>query len=271
MIALVAFAANSVLCRLALDIYQMDPASFTVVRLLSGALVLFAIIHIRNPHKTIKSTPSSDWISALMLFIYAATFSFAYVTLDTATGALILFASVQISIVGYSIFSHGNLNKVEWLGLTLAFSGFLYLIYPDISSPSSTGFLLMSIAGMAWAVYTVRGKGSKKPLFDTAQNFIHTLPFILLLGLIMLPQAQLNTQNILLAILSGGIASGLGYAIWYQALAGLTHTQASVIQLSVPVIAALGGIVFVFEGITGHFMVSSTLILAGILIVIRGR
>jgi len=271
-VTLIAFAANSVLCRLALDIYQMDAGSFTTLRLLSGAIVLWILVrtqHQQNSHPRFNF--STSWFSASMLFIYAAAFSFAYITLDTATGALILFGSVQITMIAYSIYAGNRPSMAEWAGLSMAFIGFIYLIYPDLSSPSAMGFLLMSIAGIAWGFYSIQGKHSKKALFDTAQNFIKTMPFIAILALITLPQSHLNLQGILLALLSGGIASGMGYAIWYKALTGLSNHQAAVVQLAVPVIAAIGGVIFVSEEMTLRLVISTIMVLGGILIVISTR
>lgn len=272
-VALIAFAANSVLCRLALDIYQMDVGSFTTIRLLSGAIVLFMMVHMQ--HKQQNNQPhfnlTKNWFAASMLFIYATAFSFAYLTLDTATGALILFGSVQITMVAYAIYTGNRPNIAEWIGLAIAFLGFIYLIYPDLNSPSAMGFLLMSIAGIAWGFYSIQGKYSKKPLFDTAHNFIKTLPFIAVLALMTLPQSHLNLQGILLALLSGGIASGMGYAVWYIALTGLSNNQAAVVQLAVPVIAAIGGVLFVSEEMTLRLVISTVMVLGGILIVISTR
>ncbi|MDQ6957195.1 MAG: DMT family transporter [Mariprofundaceae bacterium] len=271
-VALIAFAANSVLCRLALDVYQMDAGGFTTLRLLSGAIILWALVrtqHQQNSQPRFNFT--TNWFSAFMLFIYAAAFSFAYITLDTATGALILFGSVQITMITYTVYKGSRPNMAEWTGLAMAFVGFIYLIYPDLSSPSAMGFLLMSISGIAWGFYSIQGMHSKKPLFDTAQNFIKTLPFIIILALITLPQSHLNLQGILLALLSGGIASGMGYAIWYKALTGLSNNQAAVVQLAVPVIAAIGGVLFVLEEMTLRLIISTVMVLGGILIVISTR
>ncbi len=268
-LALFAFAANSVLCRLALGENTIDASSFTVVRLLSGALVLFAILRMSNKKKSLSSKGS--WISSIMLFLYAVTFSFAYVTLDTGTGALILFGSVQITIIILSLFSGNRLHLSEWLGVSIAFAGFVYLVLPDVSTPSVKGFLFMAIAGISWGVYTLRGRGSDNPLADTAQNFLRTVPLVLVLAIVTLHNAHYSTAGIVLAILSGAIASGIGYTIWYVALGGLSPTQAAVVQLSVPVIAALGGIVFVSEAITLRLAVSATMILGGILTVVLGK
>ncbi len=268
--ALIAFAANSVLCRLALGMKLIDASSFTIVRLLSGAVVLFLIILSSNRNKT--SVPATgSWSASLMLFIYASTFSFAYTLLNTGTGALILFAVVQITMILWSVVSGNRLHSIEWLGLFVAFSGFIYLILPDVITPSSGGFLLMTVAGIAWGIYTLNGRNSKNPVLDTAYNFFRTIPLVLILLFFTLSNASYTLMGILLAVISGGIASGIGYAAWYIALTGLSVTQAAVFQLSVPIFAALGGIVFVSESITLRLMVSTTLILGGILMVVLAQ
>jgi len=206
-----------------------------------------------------------------MLFLYAITFSFAYITLDTGTGALILFGSVQITMIALSLLSGNRLHFTEWLGVIIAFAGFLYLIMPGVTAPSTTGFLLMTIAGVAWGIYTINGKGSKNPLSDTTFNFLRTVPFIIIMLLVVLKDVNFTSKGILLAIISGGVTSGIGYTIWYMALKGLTSTQAAVVQLLVPVIAAFGGVIFVFEKITLRLTISSTMILGGILFVVMGK
>ena len=267
--ALIAFAANSVLGRLALGDNTIDASSFTAVRLLSGAIVLFAITRFRR-NATVSDTRGS-WPAGLMLFLYAVTFSFAYITLDTATGALILFGSVQITIILLSLISGNRLHLSEWLGVGIAFGGFVYLFLPDISTPSITGFVLMAMAGVAWGFYTIRGRGSQKPLLDTAYNFIRTAPLAILLLIGTMRNMHYSTEGILLAVLSGAVASGIGYSIWYAALGGLSATQSAVVQLSVPVIAALGGVIFVSEPITLRLTLAGSMILGGILLVILGR
>lgn len=267
--ALVAFAANSVLGRLALGDNAIDASSFTAVRLLSGAIVLSAITRFRR-NTTVSGTRGS-WPGGVMLFLYAVTFSLAYVTLDTATGALILFGSVQITIILLSLISGNRLHLSEWLGVGIAFGGFVYLFLPDISTPSITGFVLMTVAGIAWGIYTIQGRGSQKPLLDTAYNFVRTVPLVILLIIATLQNTHYSTEGILLAMLSGAIASGIGYSIWYAALGGLSATQSAVVQLSVPVIAALGGVIFVSEPITLRLMLAGSMILGGILLVILGR
>jgi len=267
--ALVAFAANSVFCRLALGEQTIDAASFTVIRLLSGTVVLLVILKLFSNK---DSSPSKgSWTASLMLFFYAITFSFAYNTLDTGTGALILFGSVQITMILLSLISGNRLHITEWIGVSLAFMGLFYLVLPGITTPSFTGFSLMSIAGIAWGIYSLKGRASANPLKDTAYNFSRTIPLVIVLAIVAIQNAHFSTMGILLAALSGGIASGIGYIIWYIALGGLSATQAAVVQLLVPVIAASGGVIFVSEVITLRLIFSAIMILSGILMVVLGR
>ncbi|MBD1577648.1 DMT family transporter [Vibrio sp. S11_S32] len=274
--ALIAFAANSVLGRLALTVAHLDPYSFTIIRLTSGAMMLWLVLQGRNVFSAATSSDKNNhskaqgsWLSALMLFLYAVTFSIAYLSLDTGVGALILFGAVQVTMILYSSLTGAKLKTAELLGIALAFCGFLYLVLPNLSSPSLSGFVLMSIAGIAWAGYTIRGKQCDDPLCDTSGNFIRSLPFslLLLLVFIFIPP-QLSFDGTLLAITSGAVTSGIGYALWYVALRGLSATQAGVVQLLVPVIAALGGMILIAEPITLSFVVASLMILGGILLVI---
>jgi drug/metabolite transporter (DMT)-like permease len=268
-LALIAFAANSVLCRLALGNTAIDAASFTILRLLSGTTVLLILVFASG--KVAPPSSTGSWSASFMLFLYAVTFSFAYNSLDTATGALILFASVQITMILLSLVAGNRLHFSEWIGVVLAFSGFVYLILPDVTTPSGIGFLLMSVAGIAWGIYTLKGHGSKYPLVDTAYNFLRTTPLVVVLAIITVGTSKYSAEGILLAAVSGGITSGIGYTMWYIALADLSSTQAAVLQLSVPVIAALDGIVFVSEAITSRLILSSAVILGGILIVVTSR
>ena len=268
-LALVAFAGNSVLCRLALGENSIDAASFTTIRLLAGIITLMAIVMLRRGNREPGSKGS--WSAAAMLFLYAITFSYAYISLDTATGALILFGSVQVTMILASLFTGTRLHLAEWAGVLMAFSGFVYLVKPGLSTPSAMGFLLMAIAGIAWGFYTLRGRGSGYPLIDTAYNFLRTAPLVLILLVFTFSGSELSMRGIVLAIVSGALASGLGYAAWYAALAGLSSTQAAVLQLLVPVIAAAGGVVFAGESITLHLLLSSLLVLGGILTVILGK
>lgn len=264
--ALLAFAANSVLCRLALADGLIDAASFTIIRLFSGAMALLIFILYR--HRSQQRHSKGSWLGAMFLFIYAIAFSFAYISLDTGTGALILFTVVQLSMIAYGLYTGNKLQPIEWLGVLTAFIGFVIFVLPNLSTPSAFGLLLMSIAGIAWAAYTLNGRGSSDPISDTAYNFLKTLPLLAIALLLSLPTTQISSSGVSLAVLSGVVASGLGYAIWYQALKGLSISQAAVMQLLVPVIAALGGIVFASETISLNFIVSSVLILGGILMVV---
>jgi drug/metabolite transporter (DMT)-like permease len=268
-LALSAFAANSVLCRLALGEGAIDAMGFTTIRLFAGVLTLLIILKLNS--EPVYPPTKGSWTASLMLFLYAITFSFAYVTLDTGTGALILFGSVQTTMILLSVIRGTRLHLSEWLGLLTAFGGFIYLILPGLSTPSIMGFALMSISGAAWGVYTLKGRGSKNPLLDTAHNFLRTVPLILILFLVGIKTAHYSLEGILFAVLSGSLASGIGYTIWYMALRGLSATQAAVIQLSVPVIAAFGGVLFVSEVITFRLGVSTMIILGGILMVILGK
>jgi drug/metabolite transporter (DMT)-like permease len=268
-LALIAFAANSVLCRLALDGNTIDAATFTIIRLLSGVLVLFVTLQLHIDKKSLPSKGS--WFAGSMLFLYAVTFSFAYITLDTGTGALILFGSVQITMIFLAYISGTRLHLSEWAGVAIAFTGFVYLVLPGVNAPSVAGFLLMTIAGIAWGIYTLKGRGSANPLMDTTYNFLRTIPLVLILMIIALQNAHYSSEGILLAVLSGGITSGVGYTIWYSALGGLSATQAAVVQLLVPVIAGFGGVIFVSEAITVRLTLSALLILGGILLVVLGR
>ncbi|MDQ6997667.1 MAG: DMT family transporter [Mariprofundus sp.] len=268
-IALIAFAANSVLCRLALGDGLIDASGFTIIRLLSGAIVLLIILQFNSAKNSVSSKGS--WSASALLFIYAAAFSFAYVSLDTATGALVLFGAVQLTMILLSIMAGNRLHLSEWIGASIAFIGFVFLILPDITTPSLTGFILMLIAGIAWGIYSLKGRASLNPLMDTAYNFFRSMPLIIILAVVTLQEIQLSKEGILLAVLSGGIASGIGYTIWYLALAGLSATQAAVVQLLVPIIAAIGGVIFVLEPITSRLLISGIMILGGIFIVVIGN
>lgn len=244
----------------------IDWSSFTIVRLLSGVIVLMLILQIRTRNK--KSTSSGSWPAAFMLFIYAGAFSFAYITLDTGTGALILFGAVQLTMIIAALVKGDRLGIIAWTGVLVAFSGFIYLVLPEVTTPSIMGFLFMTIAGIAWGFYTLMGKGSANPLADTAYNFTRTIPFIIILTIFTFTILELSVRGVMLAVFSGAVASGLGYTIWYTALRGLSSTQAAVIQLLVPVIAAIGGVVFISEIVTFHLIVSSLLILGGVTLVL---
>ncbi|MEJ2136106.1 MAG: DMT family transporter [Desulfofustis sp.] len=267
--ALAAFAANSVLCRFALGTGAIDAAGFTFIRLLSGVVALFLVLLIRTSSSPMNGKGS--WPAGLMLFLYAVTFSYAYLELETGSGALILFGSVQITIIGVSIVRGNNLLPVEWVGLALAFAGLVYLFLPGVSAPSIQGLLLMSTAGAAWGMYTLLGRGSDNPLADTAYNFLRSMPLILVIVIFAFGNFQFTANGTILAIVSGALTSGLGYTIWYIALKDITATQAAVSQLAVPVIAALGGVIFMSEVISLRLTVAAFMILGGIFMVVIGR
>ncbi len=270
-IALLAFAGNSVLCRYALKGDVIDASSFTAIRLISGAVFLIGLVACKNSFNV--NWKGGSWLSAFWLFLYAAAFSFAYITLKTGIGALILFGAVQVTMILVGLFGGKQLQLMEWFGLILAFSGLAYLLIPSSTSPSLIGCLLMAISGVAWGFYTLAGKGSVNPLVDTANNFLKTMPFVLLLVAIFINfyDIKMTSDGVMLAIVSGAITSGLGYAIWYSVLDTISITQAAVIQLTVPIIAAFGGVTFSSEAITMQLVVSSLLVLGGVFIVVAAK
>lgn len=268
-LALLAFAGNSVLCRLALGENTIDAGSFTAIRLLSGIVVLAIILKLSNTEGVVSSKGS--WKASLMLYIYAVAFSFAYISLETGMGALILFGSVQITMILTGLLQGNKLHHLECLGVMVAFTGLVYLLMPGLGAPSLQGFILMMSAGVAWGLYTLAGKGSENPLSDTAFNFFRSIPLVVILIAITFQHAALSQKGVVLAVLSGGVASGIGYTIWYMALKGLTATQAAVMQLLVPVIAAIGGVIFANEVLSLRLALSSLMILGGILAVVFGK
>lgn len=214
---------------------------------------------------------SGHWPSAFFLFAYAVCFSFAYLGLTTGTGALILFGSVQMTMIAVSLVKGERPRLLEWFGLLIAVGGLVYLVFPGLTSPPLVSSALMAVAGISWGAYTLRGKTSKDPLADTMGNFVRSLPMIAVVAIIDFPQIQLSNRGIVLAILSGAIASGVGYTIWYTALKFHTATRAAVLQLSVPVIAAVGGIVFLAETFSTRLLIAGALIICGIGMTIFGK
>lgn len=263
-LAMFAFACNSLLCRLALKHTTIDAASFTSIRLVSGALVLWLIV--KWHHHAV--TTAGGWLSAFALFIYAAGFSYAYVSLPASTGALLLFGTVQATMIGHGISKGERFHKLQIIGLLFALGGLIGLLSPGFSAPPLLGSLLMICGGLAWGVYSLRGKTAGDPTTVTAGNFLRTVPMTLLLSILMFNRHTLDTAGIGYAILSGAFASGIGYAIWYTALPALKATTAATVQLSVPVIAAVGGIVFLGESLTLRLVLASIAILGGIALVI---
>jgi len=262
--ALVAFAGNSLLCRAALTGTAIDAASFTGLRLLSGAVVLWLLVQLRGGARV----GHGNWPSAIALFIYAAGFSFAYTQLTAGTGALILFAAVQTTMIGFGWHQGERLQALQAAGLLLACGGLAGLLLPGASAPPLAGGLLMLAAGMAWGIYSLRGRHSTDALKVTAGNFIRATPMAVALGVLLLSKASWDALGVLYAILSGALASGLGYAIWYTALPYLKSTTAASVQLSVPLIAALGGALLLGEPLTLRLFLASVAILGGIALVL---
>ncbi len=286
--ALIAFALNSILCRLALRGEEVDAAGFTFVRLVSGALMLIAINYVVNRRRRaltdvratdtgngattdVRDTDTGSWPSAFFLFAYAICFSFAYLGLTAGTGALILFGSVQLTMIAVAIFRGERPSVLEWLGLAVAVGGLVYLVLPGLQSPPLTSSLLMAAAGAAWGIYTLRGRKSSNAIADTTGNFIRSVPMILGVALIFLPNLHLSNYGILLAVISGAVTSGIGYTFWYAALPHHTSIRAAVLQLPVPLLTALGGVVLLGEVASLRLAIASLLILGGIALTIFGR
>ncbi len=266
-LTMLAFAGNSVLCRIALRETGIDAASFTTIRLASGAVVLWLIVRFFRR----AQAGGGSWLSALMLFAYAAVFSFAYLSLTTATGALLLFGAVQATMILWGLWRGERFGAWQLAGLALAVGGLVGLLLPGLSAPPLAGAALMLMAGAAWGVYSIRGKGAGDATRVTAGNFLRAVPFAVVLSalsLLLLAEARLDAAGVACALASGAITSGLGYAIWYTVLPALKATSAATVQLSVPVIAALGGIVFLGEAMTLRFALASVAILGGIALVI---
>lgn len=264
-LAMIAFAANSLLCRLALRRLTIDAASFSSIRIISGAVALWIILKVRCPNTEINGS----WASAAALFAYVATFSFAYNTLSAGTGTLLLFAAVQTTMIIWGLAKGERLHVQQWIGLILAFGGLVLLMLPGLATPPLAGSVLMLSAGIAWGIYTLRGKTGRDPVASTAGNFIRAVPMTALLTAVCLRSARGDAVGVTSAIISGAITSGLGYVIWYAALTGLTATAAATVQLSAPVLAAIGGILFLHESLTIRFVLASLAVLGGIGLVLR--
>jgi len=272
-LTLIAFAGNSLLCRVALKETRIDASTFTLVRIASGAIVLWSIalatrdVRVRDRTAVVGGT----WLSALALFAYAAAFSFAYVSLPAGTGALLLFGAVQATMIGYGLWRGERLAPLQVAGLALASTGLVGLVLPGVSAPPLHGSILMIGAGIAWGVYSLRGRSAGDPLLATAGNFVRALPFACALGIAALAMFSIDRGGIACAVASGALTSGVGYAIWYTALPALKATHAATVQLSVPVIAALGGILFLGEQPTLRLVVAAAAILGGIALVVGRR
>lgn len=267
-VAMTAFATNSILCRLALGADAIDAASFTAVRLASGALTLAMLtLFLRGYH----ALAAGSWFSGFQLFLYAVAFSFAYLSLHAGTGALILFGSVQATMIISGLVSGERPHPLQWAGLAIALAGLVYLVFPGIAAPSLHGALLMALAGVAWGFYSLRGRGIKEPVYQTAGNFIRAVPFGLVVWAVSVQDVHARPIGILFAILSGSLASGIGYAIWYTALRGLSSIRAATVQLSVPILAALGGVIFLAEVVTLRLLIASILILGGVALTVLAK
>ena len=263
-----AFAANSVLCRMALGSAAVDPASFAAVRLASGAATLAALsLFLRGRH----ALGAGSWLSGFQLFLYAAGFSFAYLSLSAGTGALILFGLVQTTMLLSGLRKGERPHPLQWAGLAIAFTGLICLVFPGVAAPSPAGSLLMALAGIAWGLYSLRGRGAKDPVSQTTGNFLRAVPFALLIWAVEAQSTHSSPKGILLAVLSGSLTSGIGYVMWYTALRGLSSTRAASVQLSVPVIASFGGVFVLSEAVTPRLLIASFLILGGVALTVIAK
>ncbi len=275
-LALAAFAANSVLCRFALRDATIDPATFSTIRIVSGAVTL-ALVALAARSRTGETTSmtsmpaAASWLSAALLFLYAVPFSFAYTTLSAGTGALILFGAVQVTMLAGAIRSGERVRFAQWSGLILALAGLVYLVVPGIAAPPIASAALMALAGIAWGLYSLRGRGAPNPLAQTTSSFVRAVPMVVAVSAATFSRAHAEPTGIALAVASGSVTSGLGYVAWYAALRRLTALRASVVQLSVPVIAAVAGVIFLSETISSRLIVSAILVLGGIALAVVRR
>ncbi len=265
---MLAFAANSLLCRMALGRGLIDAASFATLRIVAGAFVLAMLV---LPRWRREGRHRTDWRAVAMLFGYVACFSFAYLSLGAGTGALILFGAVQLTMFVVSLRAGEHFSLLSWSGLAIAAGGFIYLVTPGVTAPDPLGAVLMTVAGIAWGFYSLLGRGAPDPLQSSAGNFIGTIPLVAGVSLAFIGQFHATLHGALLAIASGAIASGLGYVVWYAALRGLTGTGAATVQLSVPVIAAFGGVLLLSEQVTVRLLIASAATLGGVWIVLSQR
>jgi len=267
--AMIAFASNSLLCRAALKQTSIDAASFTFVRVFSGAVVLWLVTNLRRMIRTTRDVGvGGNWISALALFLYAAGFSFAYVDVAAGTGALLLFGAVQATMILWGLHKGERLRAIQIVGLIVAMTGLVVLLFPGLSAPPLFGSILMLGAGVAWGIYSLRGKREKNPVTATTGNFVRAVPFAAALSIIFLRWLDLDLAGVIYAIISGAITSGLGYVIWYSVLPSLKAASAATVQLSVPVLAAAGGILLLGEPLTLRYLLASVAILGGITLVV---
>jgi drug/metabolite transporter (DMT)-like permease len=268
-LAVFAFAANSLFCRLALGQGVIDPASFTAIRLASGAVVL-ALLTVLGRSRD-PTTWRCDIRSALALFGYAAAFSLAYRQLSAGTGALLLFGAVQVTMLAVALFRGERPRVGEWLGLAMAIAGLIYLVLPGVTAPPVAASAFMAAAGLAWGIYSLRGRGAGDPLATTAKNFVWSVPLGVAFWFVQRDSTIVTTPGVTWAVLSGTLASGLGYAVWYTALPALSATRAATVQLTVPVLAAFGGVAFLGETITTRLALASVFVLGGVALAIFAK
>jgi len=268
-VTMLAFAGNSILCRLALKGTAIDAASFTLVRVVSAAAALWLILLFR--HGPGRLARGGNWPSALALFAYAAAFSYAYLHLSAGTGALLLFGAVQATMTGYGLYVGERLRAWQWLGLALALGGLAWLVLPGLAAPPPGSSLLMIVAGIAWGIYSLRGRGAADAIATTAGNFLRAVPPALALTLLMHAQRSLDGAGLACALVSGALTSGLGYVVWYAVMPRLRAATAATVQLSVPVIAAAGGLALLGETMSLRLAVSAAAVLGGIALVIAGK
>ena len=266
-LALLAFAGNSLLCRLALTRTTIDAASFTTIRIVAGAVVLLLLVLMRDGARV----TAGSWPSALALFVYAAGFSFAYVHLSAGTGALLLFGAVQATMISVGIARGERLAPIQLTGLFLAYAGLIGLVLPGLAAPPLVSATLMLCAGIAWGVYSLRGRGAGDPTAVTAGNFMRAVPMALMVSAVMFRGQSVDVPGAIYAVASGAIASGVGYAVWYTALRDLRATTAATVQLSVPIIAALGGVLLLHEPLTSRLIAAAVAILGGVALVVLTR
>lgn len=267
-IAMIAFTANSLLCRMALGAGLIDASSFATIRVVAGAVILMLLA---LPRRRIRGREKADVIAVATLLLYMAFFSFAYLSLAAGTGALILFGAVQLTMFTAALHGGKRFSPASWLGLTVALSELVYLVSPGLTAPDPQGALLMTVAGIAWGVYSLRGRLTADALGSIATNFLYCVPLVAAVSLFALRDVQASPAGVGLAIASGAVASGLGYVIWYAALRGLTASRAATVQLSVPVIAAFGGVVLLAEDVSLRLLIASIATLGGIWIVLAQR
>jgi drug/metabolite transporter (DMT)-like permease len=274
-VAMCAFAANSLLTRAALGGHAIDAASFTTVRIVAGAVALLAVVSLTGGGKQ----RAGDWTTAAILFGYAIAFSYAYVSLSAGTGALILFGTVQITMLAPGFARGERLTRAAWIGFAAAIAGVAYLVSPGVTAPPLAGAALMALAGVGWGAYSLRGRGVADPLRANAGHFLRCVP-LALGGSAAAAAAALGgggaplhatASGVALAVACGALTSGLGYVVWYRALAGLAASRAAIVQLSVPALAALGGVLFLGEALTPRLVLSSAAILGGIALVLAQR